>query len=185
MTWLWIAAGVVALAGRWFVLTYNGLVGLRNPVRNAWSQIDVQLKRRHDPIPHLVSTVKGDAAHERGTLGAVVAARQRAVGAAGVAEAARAEGELTRALGALFAVAEAYPDLKASATFLALQEELTTTENRVGFARQHYDDRVMALNTRVESVPSNLVAGLGHFAPAEFFGLEAAAERAVPAVQFA
>jgi LemA protein len=185
MNWLLIAAGVVVLVGLWFVLTYNGLVQLRNQVRNGWSQIDVQLKRRHDLIPNLVNTVKGYTAHERGTLEAVVAARQRALGATGVAETARAEGELTRALGALFALAEAYPDLKASTNFLALQEELTTTENRIGFARQHYNDRVMALNTRIESVPSNVVAGVGGFAPVEFFELETAAERGVPVVQFA
>jgi LemA protein len=185
MELLWIVAALAVLAAVWFLLTYNGLVQLRNQVRNAWSQIDVQLKRRHDLIPNLVETVKGYAAHERTTLEQVIAARQRAVAAHGVGEAARAEGELTQALGRLFAVAEAYPDLKASANFLALQEELTTTENRIGFARQHYNDRAMELNTRVESIPSNLVASIGGFRAAEFFEIEAADERAVPAVRFA
>jgi LemA protein len=184
MELLWIVIGLAVLAGLWLLLTYNGLVQLRNQVRNAWSQIDVQLKRRHDLIPNLVETVKGYAAHERTTLEQVIAARQHAVAAHGVGDVARAEGELTQAIGRLFAVAEAYPELKASANFLALQEELTTTENRIGFARQHYNDRAMGLNTRVESIPSNLVASLGGFAQAEFFEVEAVAERAVPRVQF-
>ncbi|MBI2321264.1 MAG: LemA family protein [Chloroflexi bacterium] len=178
-----IAVGVVLLL--WFVLTYNGLIQLRMQVRNAWSQIDVQLKRRHDLIPNLVATVQGYAAHERGTFEQVTLARQRAVEARGAAEAGRAEGLLTRALGGLFAVAEAYPELKANTNFLALQEELAGTENRIGFARQFYTDQVMALNTRIESVPSNVVAAIGGFRRAEFFEIEEAGEREVPQVRFA
>jgi LemA protein len=184
MLTLYAVVAAIVAAPIWFVLTYNGLVRLRNEVRNGWSQIDVQLKRRHDLVPNLVNTVKGYAAHERGTLEAVVAARQRATEARGAAESGRAEGALSETLGRLFAVAEAYPDLKASATFLALQEELTTTENRIAFARQHYNDRVMALNTRVETVPSSLVASLGGFHREEFFELAAPAEREAPTVQF-
>ena len=184
MTALYVGIAVVVAAPIWFVLTYNGLVRLRNEVRNAWSQIDVQLKRRHDLIPNLVNTVKGYAAHERTTLEEVVAARQRATEARGAAEVGRAEGALSEALGRLFALAESYPNLKANENFLALQEELTTTENRVAFARQHYNDRVMALNTRIESVPSNLVASLGGFHREELFELAAPSEREVPTVQF-
>ena len=189
MSAAWMLPGAVVLVAvvvlLWGVAIFNGLVRLRNGVRNAWSQIDVQLKRRHDLIPNVVSAVKGYATHERGTFEAVVAARQHAQGARGVADTARAEGELSRALGALFAVAEAYPDLKASTNFRALQEELAATENRISFARQFYNDQVMALNTRVESFPSNLVAQMGGFHTEQFFELEAADERAVPVVQFA
>jgi len=165
---------------------YNGLVGARNQVKNAWAQIDVQLKRRHDLIPNLTETVKGYMQHERGTLEAVTNARNMAIKAvdSGVAAQAKAEGELSQALGRLFAVAENYPDLKASQNFMALQEELTSTENKISFARQFYNDRVMVFNTRIETIPANVVANMGGFQKAEFFEVQAAAEREAPQVKF-
>jgi LemA protein len=179
-----ILFGIVLLVALWFVVTYNHLVRERNEVRNAWAQIDVQLKRRHDLIPNLVETVKGYAAHERSTLDSVVQARARAVSAQGVGERARAESELGGALGRLMLVVENYPDLKANQNFLALQEELTSTENKIGFARQYYNDSVMRYNTRIQSVPTNVVAGTFNFRQEEFFELEEPAEREVPQVKF-
>ncbi|MFQ5429692.1 MAG: LemA family protein [Phycisphaerae bacterium] len=176
-----IIGGVVLL---WAVAAYNGLVRLRNQVRNGWSQIDVQLKRRHDLIPNLVETVKGYAGHEKETLENVVQARSQAVSAQGVASQARAEGELSQALGRLMLVVEQYPDLKANQNFLALQEELTSTENKISFARQFYNDGVMTYNTKVQSVPTNIIAGLFKFEEEEFFELEDQAEREVPKVSF-
>ncbi len=169
-----------------FILTYNGLVRLRNQMRNAWSQIDVQLKRRHDLIPNLVETVKGYAAHERQTLEAVTAARNAAVGAIGkgVGAQAKAEGELTGALSRLLAVAERYPDLKANQNFLALQEELTSTENKVAFARQYYNDATLHYNNKTQMFPSNIIAGMFGFRQGEFFEIEAPAEREAPKVKF-
>ena len=174
---------VIALFG-WAIGIYNGLVGLRNRVKNAWSQIDVQLKRRHDLIPNLVETVKGYASHEAGTLQAVTEARSRAVSADGVAESSKAEGELSAALGRLMVVVEQYPDLKANQNFLGLQEELTTTENRIGFSRQHYNDEVMVYNTKTEVFPASVVAGMFNFEQADFFELENETEREVPKVSF-
>ncbi|HOO17129.1 MAG TPA: LemA family protein, partial [Phycisphaerae bacterium] len=145
---LLVVVAVLLLAFLWVIGTYNGLVRLRNQVKNAWAQIDVQLKRRHDLIPNLVETVKGYAKHERGTLDAVVQARARATGAQTVDDRIRSEGELSQALGRLMVVVEAYPDLKANQNFLALQEELTSTENKISFARQFYNDSVMQYNTR-------------------------------------
>lgn len=168
----------------WGVGIYNGLVRLRNGVKNAWAQIDVQLKRRHDLIPNLVETVKGYAGHEKSTLDAVVQARTKAVGAQGVAQAAQAEGELSQALGRLLMLVESYPDLKANQNFLALQEELTATENRIGFARQYYNDSVMKYNTRIQVFPPNIIAGMFGFGESEFFELEDAAQREVPQVKF-
>jgi LemA protein len=163
---------------------YNALVRLRNQVHNAWSQIDVQLKRRYDLIPNLVETVKGYMQHERGTLEAVTRARQQAIDASGVAGQARAENALTQTLRSLFAVAEAYPDLKANQNFLALQEELTSTENKISFARQFYNDSVLRLNNKVEMFPSNIMAGMFNFSKAEFFEVEEPTERAAPKVSF-
>jgi LemA protein len=182
---LWIVVGVVALVVVFLVATYNGLVAKRAQVRNAWSQIDVQLKRRHDLIPNLVNTVKGYLQHERGVLEQVTQARAQAI-AAGGDLAARAEGEnaLTQAVRSLFAVAEAYPELKGNTTMLALQEELTSTENRIAFARQYYNDSVQAYDTALQSFPTVLVAGPLGFQPAALFELEDPAERAVPQVQF-
>ncbi len=168
----------------WVVAIYNGLVRLRNQVKNAWSQIDVQLKRRHDLIPNLVETVKGYAGHEKSTLEGVTQARARAVSANGVGEQAQAEQELSGALGRLMLVVEQYPDLKANQNFLGLQEELTSTENRIGFSRQHYNDSVMGYNTKIQSFPPNIIAGMFKFGEEEFFELEDAAAREVPKVAF-
>ena len=183
-----IAAGVLlvllVLIAIIVIGIYNGLVRLRNAVKNAWSQIDVQLKRRHDLIPNLVETVKGYAGHERETLEAVIQARSAAVSAKGVGEQAQAESNLSGALGRLMLIVEQYPDLKANQNFLALQEELTSTENKIGFARQFYNDSAMGYNNKREMFPSNIVAGMFNFEKAEFFEIEDAAERAVPKVQF-
>lgn len=177
-----LAISVVALG--WMVGIYNALVRLRNQVKNAWSQIDVQLKRRHDLIPNLVETVKGYAGHEKSTLEGVTQARARAVAANGVGDQAKAEQELSGALGRLMLVVEQYPDLKANQNFLGLQEELTSTENRIGFSRQHYNDQVMGYNTRVQSFPANIVAGSFNFGEEEFFELEDTAAREAPKVAF-
>lgn len=168
----------------WAIGIYNGLVGLRNQVKNAWSQIDVQLKRRHDLIPNLVETVKGYASHESGTLQAVTDARAKAVSADGVAAQSQAEGELSSALGRLMVVVEAYPDLKANQNFLGLQEELSSTENKIGFSRQHYNDQVMIYNTKTEVFPASIIAGMFNFKQEAFFELDSEAERAVPKVSF-
>ena len=180
-----IAIAVVILLVLILVGMYNGLVRARLAVKNAWSQIDVQLKRRYDLIPNLVETVKGYAAHERETFDAVTKARQQAINVSGgVAAQAQAENALSATLRSLFAVAEAYPDLKANQNFLALQEELASTENRIGFARQAYNDSVLRLNNKVEMFPSNIVAGMFNFAKAEFFELQAPEQREAPKVQF-
>jgi LemA protein len=181
MSLWWIVVLVVAGAAIWL---YNSLVGLRNQVRNAWSQIDVQLKRRHDLIPNLVGAVKGYMQHEREVLERVSEARARAIAARGAAAAGQAEGQLTLAMGSLMAVMEGYPDLKANQNVLALQEELVSTENRIGFARQLYNDMTARYNTRQQVFPLNLVAGALGFQPAEFFQMEAG-ERAVPRVDLA
>ncbi len=162
---------VVVLLGLWAVSAYNRLVRQRNQVQAASAQIDVQLKRRHDLIPNLVETVKGYAAHESGTLEAVVRARQNAVSAngAGPAERAEAEGELTAVLSRLMVVSEAYPDLKANQNFAALQAELSTTEDKIAYARQFLNNAVQTYNTSIQSVPTNLIAGVGGFKPEEFF----------------
>jgi LemA protein len=173
----------VALYG---IATYNKLVGLRNQVLNAWKQIDVQLKRRHDLIPNLVNTVKGAMQFERETLEAVVQARNQAIaverGGAGVAQTAAAEAALSGALGRLLAVVEAYPDLKATGNVAQLQEELTSTENKIGFARQLYNDTATQYNSTQQQFPANMVAGLAKATPAELWEITDAAERAVPAV---
>jgi LemA protein len=166
----------------WVVGAYNGLISLKNQVVNGWKQIDVQLKRRHDLIPNLVNTVKGAMDFERSTLDAVITARNRAVGATGVQQTARAEGELTQALGRFFALTEAYPDLKATGNVAQLQEELTSTENKIGFARQLYNDVATQYNTKQMQFPTNLVAGLAKASPAELWEIEDSAERAVPMV---
>ena len=173
---------VVAVLVFWMIGAYNGLITLKNQVLNAWKQIDVQLKRRHDLITNLVNTVKGAMDFERGTLEAVISARNKAVSATSVKETARAEGELTQALGRLFALTEAYPELKTNANILSLQEELTSTENKVGFARQHYNDAATMYNTKQSTFPTLLVAGIAKASPAELWEIEDAAERAVPKV---
>jgi LemA protein len=177
-----ILLAIVVLAVFWVVGAYNGLIGLKNKVANGWKQIDVQLKRRHDLIPNLVNTVKGAMDFERNTLEAVIAARNKAVNATGVAQTAKAEGELTQALGRLFALTEAYPDLKATGNVAQLQEELTSTENKIGFARQLYNDVATEYNTRQATFPTMLVAGLAKATPAELWQITDDTERAVPTV---
>jgi LemA protein len=173
---------VVAVIALWVIGAYNSLVSLKNRVVNAWKQIDVQLKRRHDLIPNLVNTVKGAMDFERSTLEAVISARNKAVSATGVRATAQAEGELTQALGRLFALAENYPDLKSNQNVLQLQEELTSTENKISFARQLYNDTATEYNTKQMQFPTNLVAGLAKASPAELWEIQDAAERAVPTV---
>ncbi len=175
---------VIVLLVLLFVFSYNGLVRLWTRVDDAWSQIDVQLKRRHDLIPNLVETVKGYAAHERETLDSVVQARNQAVSATGPQQQGQAEGVLTQALGRLFALAEAYPNLKANTNFEQLQEELTATEDRVAYARQFYNDSVMSYNTKIQSIPSNIIAGMFNFTKREFFEISTPEDRDVPKVQF-
>jgi len=168
---------------------YNGLIKLRNAVKNAWAQIDVQLKRRYDLIPNLVETVKGYKNFERETLEAVTKARNVALQAsssgAGVAERGKAEGELSGALARLMVVVERYPELKANQNFLALQEELTSTENKIGFSRQYYNDSVLKYNNQTQMFPSNIIAGMFNFKSGEFFEVTAEAERQAPKVNFA
>ena len=165
---------------------FNALVRLRNQVKNAWSQIDVQLKRRHDLIPNLVETAKGYMRHERETLENITRARNLAAQSSGggVADQGKAEGGLSQALSSFFVVVENYPDLKANQNFLALQEELTSTENKIGFARQAYNDQALMLNNKIQMFPSNVVATTFNFKAAEFFEIEVAAEREVPKVSF-
>ncbi|MBN1852998.1 MAG: LemA family protein [Pirellulales bacterium] len=182
MWWLVGLIVVLVIVAGYFVGIYNGLIRKRNETDNAWSQIDVQLKRRHDLIPNLVETVQGYAKHEKETFDAVIQARNRAVSAEGPAAAGQAEGILGAALGKLFALAEAYPDLKANQNFLALQEELSSTENRIGFARQAYNDAATRYNNAREVFPANLISG--GFDRAELFEIEVDAEREVPKVQF-
>jgi len=170
---------VAVLAGM-----YNSLVRLRNQVKEAWAQVDVQLKRRFDLIPNLMETVKGYMKHERETLEAVTQARAAVQQAGSLGDRAEAEGMLGMALGRLFAVAESYPDLKASQNFLALQEELTSTENKIGFARQYYNQSVMTFNNKVEMFPTNIVAGLFNFDKGEFFELKEPEQREAPKVSF-
>ena len=180
-----VIGGIVVIVVLWLVVTFNGLVRLRNQVKNAWAQIDVQLKRRHDLIPNLVETAKGYMGHERETLEAVVKARNLATQAGGEAgRASKAEQGLSGALGQFFLVVERYPDLKANENFLALQEELSSTENRIGFARQFYNDQVMQYNIRIQVFPANMVAGSFKFTQMELFELEAPEEREVPEVKF-
>jgi len=173
---------LIAVVVLWMVGAFNALISLKNQVVNAWKQIDVQLKRRHDLIPNLVNTVKGYMNFERSTLEAVISARNKAVGAQGVAATAKAEGELTQALGRLFALSESYPELKSSQNVLQLQEELTSTENKIGFARQLYNDVATQYNTKQAQFPTSLVAGMAKASPAELWEIEDAAERAVPNV---
>ena len=186
MVYAIIVLVVVVFIVGFFVMSYNGLVVLKNKVKNAWAQIDVQLKRRHDLIPNLIETAKGYMKHERETLEAVTNARtiaQKMVDAGAQAR-GKAEGELTSALMRLLAVAEAYPDLKANQNFLALQEELTSTENKISFSRQYYNDSVLKYNNKTQMFPSNIIAGMTGFKAGEFFEVTAEAERAAPKVSF-
>ncbi|RJQ41037.1 MAG: LemA family protein [Dehalococcoidia bacterium] len=187
MTAVYVVIGViVVLLIIFFVAIYNGLVRLRNQMKNAWAQIDVQLKRRYDLIPNLVETVKGYKIHERETLEAVTKARNIAqqTSSEGAAARSRVEGELSSALARLLVVVERYPDLKANQNFLALQEELTSTENKISFSRQYYNDSVLHYNNQTQMFPSNIVAGMMGFKAGEFFEVKAAEERAAPKVSF-
>ena len=181
---LLVIAAVLLLLVLYVIGIYNVFVALRNQVDNAWSQIDVQLKRRHDLIPNLVETCKGYMQHERGTFEAVTNARAQAMGAKTVSEAAKAEGALTDALSKFMLVVENYPELKANQNFLAVQEELSSTENRIAFARQAYNDQAMFFNNRIQMFPSNIVASIFSFTKRDFFEISAAAEREVPKVSF-
>ncbi len=177
----WIVLTVFILLVLWVIFIYNGLVTLRNQVQNAWRQIDVQLKRRHDLIPNLVNAVKGAMEFEKETLEKVIQARAKAVSATTVAEKGEAENFLTQALGRLFALVENYPILKSNQNILQLQEELVSTENRIGFARQFYNDLVAQFNIKQEVFPSNIIASIFVFRRAEYFQAEEAA-KAVPTV---
>ena len=179
-----IIIGVLVLLVIFGIAQYNRLIRLNITVDEAFAQIEVQLKRRADLIPNLVETVKGYAAHEQSTFDAVVAARAKATSASTVSDVAAADGALTNALRGLLAVAEGYPDLKASANFLSLQEELSTTENKVSFARQFYNDNVRSLNTAVKTVPTNFFAGFAKVGAREFYEVENPADRNVPNVKF-
>jgi len=185
----WIVLGVVVLILVWFVGLYNGLVSLKNVGKEAWAQIDVQLKRRHDLIPNLVETAKGYMKHEKETLESVIKARQTAVNVtvdpeAGPAKVAEAENQLAQVMKQFMMLTENYPDLKANENMLGLQEELASTENRIAFARQHYNDAVRRYNTKRGTVPTNVVAGFGDFPPMEFFEIEDIAQREAPSVEF-
>lgn len=185
MVSLLVFLGIVAVCGIFIVSLYNGLVRARNEVKNAWSSIDVQLKRRHDLIPNVIEAVKGYAAHERQTLDAVIKARQEAVASMGTIEdRAKAEDALSQTLRSLFALAEAYPNLKANENFIALQEELAATENKISFSRQYYNDSAMRYKNKVEMFPGNMIAGMFNFQVEPFFQLEAAGDRDVPQVKF-
>ncbi|HOX26135.1 MAG TPA: LemA family protein [Candidatus Krumholzibacteria bacterium] len=181
---LLVVLGIIVLVVGALIGIYNSLVGVRNQVQEAWAQVDVQLKRRFDLIPNLMETVKGYMHHERDTLEAVTKARTAVQGAGSLGDRAQAEGALGMALGRLFAVAESYPDLKASQNFLALQEELSSTENKIGFARQYYNQAVMTLNNKIQMFPSNIIAGMFSFKTGEFFELKDSAAREAPKVSF-
>jgi len=185
MAWYFIV-GIVVVLIIIFIVTYNKLVRLRNQVKNAWAQIDVQLKRRYDLIPNLIETVKGYMKHERETLESITKARNLAqqVASSGPGVRSKAEGELSSALARLLAVVENYPDLKANQNFLALQEELTSTENKISFSRQYYNDSVLRYNNRTQMFPSNMVANMTGFKASEFFEVSVAGEREAPKVSF-
>ena len=180
----YIVIGAVVLLVLFFIAQYNRLIRLNITVDEAFAQIEVQLKRRADLIPNLVETVKGYAAHEQSTFDAVVTARAKATSATTVADVAAADGALTNALKGLLAVAEAYPDLKASANFLSLQEELSTTENKVSFARQFYNDTVRSLNTAVKTIPTSFFAGFAKVDARDFYEVQNPTDRNVPGVKF-
>ncbi|MEA2556800.1 MAG: LemA protein [Actinomycetota bacterium] len=178
---VWIVLGILALILLWVAFAFNGLVSLRNRADNGWSEIDVQLRRRYDLIPNLVQTVEGYATHERELFEDVAKLRNAAMGAQGIDQQAAADQAVTAGLGRLMAVAENYPDLKASENFLALQEELTGTESKIAYARQFYNDQVMKLNTKIQQFPTNLLAGPLGFTPKPFFQIEDAARGPVQA----
>ena len=178
-----LLAAILLIAG-WFFTTYNSLVALKVRVENAWSQIDVQLKRRHDLIPNLVEAVKGYMSYEKDTLERVIKARNQAIDASSIKDKAQAENFLSQTLKSLFAVVERYPDLKANQNVLKLQEELTSTENKISFARQYYNDETGRFNTQIQIVPGNIVAGAVGFTQRDFFQIEDKTEKEVPQVKF-
>ena len=184
MLYFIIFIAIIVVIGFYLVSIYNSLIGLRNRVKNAWSQIDVQLKRRHDLIPNLIETVKGYMTHERQIMENITKYRSQAMEANTVGEKAQAEGLLSGALGQLRVQVENYPDLKANQNFLALQEELTSTENKISFARQAYNDQVLFYNNKIQMFPSNIVAGMFSFKEEEFFEIEDQKEKEVPKVSF-
>lgn len=184
MTPMIVALVVLVLILVWAIATYNGLVALRQQTANAWAQIDVQLKRRYDLIPNLVETVKGYMKHESETLTRVIEARNMALRAQSVGEKAKAEAAVGAALTGIFGLAEAYPDLKANENMLSLQEELKSTENKIAFARQYYNDMVTRYNTRIETFPSSLFASAGNFKPRELFEIDDPASREPVKVSF-
>jgi LemA protein len=184
MTWLWIVVALVVLLGLAVVVLYNRLVRLRNRAENSWAQVDVQLRKRYDLIPNLVETVKGYASHERETFEEVTEARMAAQRASTVQEQAEAENALTAAIGRLFAVAEAYPELRASENFQQLQAELSDVEGKIAIARQIYNDAVLSYDNALETVPTNMVAGMFNFEPRAYFETEDAAVREAPSVRF-
>ncbi|MCW5941215.1 MAG: LemA family protein [Fimbriimonadaceae bacterium] len=184
MLGLWISLGLVVLLVFVGIGAYNSLVSLRQETNNAWGQIDVQLKRRYDLIPNLVETVKGYMKHEQDTLEKVIQARNMALSANGPHDKATAETAVASALSGFFALAESYPDLKANTNMIELQEELRSTENKISFARQYYNDIVTRYNTKIEAFPSNIFAGMGNFKPKELFELDNPVEREPVKVQF-
>jgi LemA protein len=181
---LWIVLGIVAVLIFMVIGMYNSLIKLRNQVKNAWAQIDVQLKRRHDLIPNLIETVKGYMVHERGTLESITNARSNAMSAGTIADKIKAEGELSNLMGRLQIAVEAYPDLKANQNFLALQEELTSTENKISYSRQSYNDQVLFYNNKKQIFPSNIIAGMFNFKDEVFFEIQDQAEKEAPKVSF-
>ena len=181
---LYITLGVILLLVIFIIGIYNSLIGLRNQVKNAWSQIDVQLKRRYDLIPNLVETAKAYMTHERGTFEAITKARAGAMQAEGVGDKAKAENALTTAVGNFMLAVEAYPDLKANQNFMMVQEELGSTENKIAFSRQAYNDAVLFFNNKIEMFPSNVIAGMFNFKQAEMFELEEPEARNAPKVNF-
>lgn len=181
---LYILGIIIAIALVWFFVIFNLLIKLKVRVENAWSQIDVQLKRRHDLIPNLVEAAKGYLAHEKETLERVIKARTQAIDASGLQDKVAAENFLTQTLRSLFAVVERYPDLKANQNILKLQEELTSTENKIAFARQYYNDEVRLFNTQIQVVPANIVADISGFKKKEFFEIEDTSQKEPPKVKF-
>lgn len=179
-----VVLGIIAAVVFFVISMYNSLIQLRNQVKNAWAQIDVQLKRRHDLIPNLLETVKGYMNHERETLQNITNARANAMSAVSVTDKAKAEGQLTDAMTKFNIAVENYPDLKANQNFLALQEELSSTENKISFSRQNYNDQVLHYNNKIEMFPSNILANMFSFAKEAFFEVEDKSERAVPKVSF-
>ncbi len=181
---VFVLLAIVIIVAIWFIGIYNRLVGLRNNVEASWKQVDVQLQKRYDLVPNLVETVKGYVAHEKETLEKVTQARNMAINASGVAQQAEAENMLTGALKSLFAVSEAYPDLKANQNFLMLQQELANIENKIAYSRQHYNDVVRGYNTLQQQFPANMVAGMASCKPADYFEIEEPAAREAPKVSF-